>query len=634
MSLVVVENPLDTWNLLARPLDQRSIVALTPHAAYALEKTGAAFTTVESATDIREIEDRGIHNFARVESFCDAIDRAVQSCLPVARQGHLRPASSMFFFMKILFDSVSLRLAELQPVIKEKRPHRVSLCRPQNSTYDERLFWYDESAYSRVVQLLSEMSDTPVDEVDPVSESDSSHGPWRRHQNGLKARSRRALVRAKVTLCGLATVLRGSCRFGVDRTQRIVFGTRGYGLDGVVSFLLRNSHASPWIWEEHTTPYPIREWPIPTTRNGTLPPTAPHVDACARAWEILERDRRFRDIFRDDEITWFGLVEPRLRSFVCESIPKYASAYLEAKRQLKQIRPIAFVPGMTISLWSRAVCAAARTLGIPVVGIHHGEIGTHHLPIFYYTDLSVADWYLVGGKGVARYIERHYPESTKTRVVGLPMLDQLSSSRQNRNAIAGALGLDPTRRVVVYNMTTLDGNYRYATGRQPPDGRQFEIHRRMLDLFVRFPKVQFVFKAHPARGARASPIETVISDQKPSNCTVVWKQSFVDLLGLADAFVIDCPSTSLLQMASTDTPIYIFNDWFQWEPEAVEAIRKRAFLYENLDEFCSSFARDLATGACFARQKTDRSLWKMYAVDEDNKAARRIGTFLLSELPR
>jgi len=242
--------------------------------------------------------------------------------------------------------------------------------------------------------------------------------------------------------------------------------------------------------------------------------------------------------------------------------------------------------------------------------------------------LANADWYCVGGEGVKLHIDRLYPGSARAEVTGSPMFDGLAHRSPRRDAVCRDLGLDPARRVVVYNLTVLDGNYRYLAWRQPSDSRQYEIHRRILGVFGELPEVQFIVKAHPGRGSRASPIEDRIRERGPDNCRVVAEMPFERMIHLADAFVIDCPSTSLLQMAATDSPIYVFNDWFRWDEDAVAALRLRAIVSNDLDGFCSTLATDLGNGRAFERRLTDTTFFRRYANAVEGRAADNLAAFL------
>lgn len=627
---------------LVRDAPGTEIVALTPHVEHALARRGIRFARPEEAHDPRALEDLGDANYARVEALCEIADACLQQEIPYFGRHRLRLAWWLFFYLKILFDSVTLRLFELDALVRPERADRVLFFETAESDCDERMFWLEESVYARVIRTLAASRGVAHESLPAVPVRDPADDPWRRSEG----RSRRwpGGVRAwpwARPLRLIARLLRDShdwrvllprLRGAANDVKGLAFCSASYGLSSVIATLLRDGRLPIWLWEE---------WAAPVALNGPSPLRRAAATAddqtdkeltrdCERAWSILAAHAPFRALFIQDGLDWFAIASRRLHLLSTAGVVRLVRTHRRVAAQMNDMDVRAVVLATTVGLWAKTVAETARAAGIPVVVVPHGEIGTHQVRIQYYNDLVSADWYCVAGEGVARHVNGNYPQATRSVVVGSPMLDALANRAPSREALCRRFGLDPRRRIVLYNLTCLDGSFRYLTWRQPSDSRQYEIHQRIVGLFGACPDLQFVVKPHPARGSRASPIEDQIHESGPANAMVLAEPPFDSLIHLADAFVIDCPSTSLLQMCATDTPIYVFTEWFRWDPEALEALRKRAFVSADLDEFCRVLSGDLASGACFERRLTDRSFWRMYAVPEDGRAADNVCRFLSS----
>jgi hypothetical protein len=143
----------------------------------------------------------------------------------------------------------------------------------------------------------------------------------------------------------------------------------------------------------------------------------------------------------------------------------------------------------------------------------------------------------------------------------------------------------------------------------------FQLLAQVADLFRRFPHVHFLYKPFPTR-----PLDPVVRLIEPGcpNVSVVSHIPVAELLQASDAYVIDIPSTALLEALLTPKPILAYSDrrFVALRPEARELLRRRAVV----SEMPAEFIREL--DAFLSRDSFDE------LADPDDAFLRAYGTYL------
>jgi hypothetical protein len=205
------------------------------------------------------------------------------------------------------------------------------------------------------------------------------------------------------------------------------------------------------------------------------------------------------------------------------------------------------------------------------------------------------------------------------------MLDGLLERAPSRKSLCRRFGFDAARPIVLYSLMALDMNLRYLAYRQTSDSEQARTHQRILQTLCAHPDVQVALKPHPDRGAdglRASPVEAMVRKGRFPNTRIVDGIGVGQLVRMPDVFVMDLFGTTLTQAATTDRPIYIYNPIYQWDEEALQLLRRRAFVSSDLEEFCRRIDDDLRSGRCLERQATDDGFLRAFAVPAKGRSTK------------
>lgn len=541
------------------------------------------FSRPEDFLPLVELEQEGIANFRRVERFCEAVDEVIQAYCPPAKRLDVHPATDDFFAMKMLFDALYFRTVQLAEILDAEKPSEI-FCFPIAIPDLAKAMWSAEASfYPQILSILAAGKGIKCTRIDSALNGAATpvarRGPvgWRRITRALRRRASGLLDRA---------------------TTRHISGRRGtvlliddnYNLSSIAGDLHRMGF-EVWMWEEGCGP---RRWWLPRAFAGCSH-LVPKFGSC----DFSNIRRRISEIPEISELwSWRGhklwpIAERRLDWVLGQGL-KDALLYSRwSELVFSRVRPDVLLASGLIGSRSQSIARIARKSGIPVLVSHHGGMGHAHMPMLLYQNRP-ADGYLCYGKGTAVYFRKYCSPSPWTGVSGAPMIDRGVREAPGRKQIRRELGLEQNSAVVLYILSNFPGSQYYFSHHAKSDSGYFRIQRRITNVLGAHPEYQVVIKGHVATAC--DPLRRIILKRGWSHIKSMKSPPFQELVNLADAVIIDAPATTILQALHADCNLYVFNDWFQWEPGAREALEECCFFSEDLDRFCARLEYDLATG--------------------------------------
>ena len=202
------------------------------------------------------------------------------------------------------------------------------------------------------------------------------------------------------------------------------------------------------------------------------------------------------------------------------------------------------------------------------------------------------------------------------------MIEQAVREAPSRREIRKVLGLDPDRPVLLYLLSDQSGSHWYFSLHARADSDYFHVQQKITSVLGRHPEFQVVIKGHV--GSAYHPLETWIGQKGWTHLRSIVTPPFQDLLNLAEAVIIDAPSTTVLQALQTNCNLYIFDDWFRWEPGAKEALVRCSFFSDNLDTFCLRLDEDLNSQQAFRTRLSDDGYLNRYCYSDPKVSAGRL----------
>ena len=617
--------------------DNYDIIALTPRVEYELEKRKISDKRPEDYINEEMYEIIGTKNTKRAEELCSYLDNYLQRKNELLRKHNVKAATFCLFYLKILFDVVYIPLYSVKSVVDKERAGFVIFEATQKEPIDDRLYWLQESVYSRVIEFVCREKGISFKCITTQNDSDSKKRHYdkrtlRRTTSNIKKIFNKVFSlwqnidgwEAKITfLTKIAGIQKGL-------SGRYLFLSFGGHMKYIIFRMLSSPKYDVWIWQNGHLRHSFKEMMCSRGKHSLDTPSnfeqmdelKQYLESASRA---IKKDETFRTFLRDGSTDWFPLVEDRIEHFIVHVTSKTVQVYFQAILLLDMIQPKALILGSIAGYRPKAIAHAAKQQNIPVVTLHHGDLGTHYDASYYYHDVVSTDYYFCYGEGVKSYLNRHYRNAVRPVVVGSPVLDQIQYHSISRDDLCTRFGLDKKKKIVIYVLTGLKGGHQYFNHNKPSDSHYYDINQRIVSVFEPFDDIQLVVKGQqPSKINCQSPVEDYIRDSDKSNCRVINNFPFDRLINLADTFIIDSPTTILLQAMMTDVPIYIYNNTFLWEPGVVETLQSRTYFHNDLERFCKILKHDLENGSIFEKRKTDDSFLRHFGIPyRDGKSTER-----------
>jgi len=336
----------------------------------------------------------------------------------------------------------------------------------------------------------------------------------------------------------------------------------------------RNSLDAGW---DASAPLVVREAFVPV--RGQAAAVRRQVAASWRLRQI-ERTRRFQDSFRFAGADMAPVFVPQLRDAVADIVAwSFKTGQLRcALRAAGDVR--AAIVTEEMYAWSMPVLAAAAALGIPTVGVQHGNMMPAHLtyrvPRGHVRYAPLPDYFAAFGPYAKEIVTGlgAYP-SSKVWIVGAPRLESLVTRRIQKGDARSRLGLPADKRVVVLATQTF------------PWFR--EAIRGVLECMRGRPDVVLCIKKHQSpramsvEGLRAMAAEVGAADVR------IFERDLELLLFAGDVW-ISASSTTILEATLAGTRSICLN--FSGEPDRYPYVEDGASLpARSLAELTHSLSR-------------------------------------------
>jgi hypothetical protein len=303
-------------------------------------------------------------------------------------------------------------------------------------------------------------------------------------------------------------------------------------------------------------------------------------------WAELKNDEKFKKLFKFHDTDFLPLLKDRLIFLIEELTPMLFGFYKKNKKLLKTKGIQAAVSSIISDGFGYAISKAAHDNNIPVITWQQGGgYGYAEQPMIIYQNMIAPDFHFVFGDGVAKtYKKLAKKYNTKLIPVGSAFLESVKHQKisyrikkfveKNKN------------KTVLYVITNFYQNSLYISSPPPfSDNIYWRTQQRIMDILGKQVNWNVLVKLHPSRMYRESPL-SAYTKERGYNCKFIKNECyFKELLPIANAIVIDFPSTILLESLMTEKPIFVYGDYLKMYRNALNMLRKRVYYSENIHEF-------------------------------------------------
>lgn len=609
----------ESARLVARDIGRRNlvvdVVALSPFAEYELSKADVPFRRPQEFVSDDAIEQVGMWSYQTVRRICDLLDEELHRASALIPEA-LLPGSACFFWLKVGYDAVLTRVLQLEATLTALKPARILYYEYEVPTGTSTVDFPDRSIYSALVPLAARAQGLTAESLGTLRWPASG---------GSKNRARQ--------LAGAARAWAQELNGGRSPT--------GGGVSDKNEVLCLDSRLVPALAAQARFPVAILDLHrsriravVGTPRQGR--PVDRDLERAVRAdlqeaSESIVASPRIRREMMIAGLDSAPVFEGGLRYIIRELTPRLAGLYAGIDGHMSVHNTRVVVGGAFAEPEERVIAQAATARAVAVVAYDHGAMGYFDYPMEEHLEQSAADHRLVWGEAVKEAVERRYPNRRAiVHAVGSTLLDSVSRSLPKpREMLLRRAGIDPGRTVVMYVPTNLSANRNYISHRVCSDSEYHRRQARLLQIFESLPETEFVVKLHPSRDYPAWPLAAAIADRGSANCVCIH-ESLEQVLGMADVFINDSPTTTLLLMMLTSSPILAMsNGQLKFEPEALPALAEAVDLADNLDELEARLRTRLATGDLSIKSAARHDfLTRFGTYQDDGRSAERAAAFV------
>lgn len=331
--------------------------------------------------------------------------------------------------------------------------------------------------------------------------------------------------------------------------------------------------------------------------------------ACEALWEKLGGDPQVRACLVWKEVDLWPLFAPWLKRVVLEALPPLYQRAETVWARLKDengYRDAAFLAGGWVAD-HYVVARIANGVGLPTASCHYGGfLGYSLLPKGERYDFAECDYFLCGGAGAARTFRqpasqaRWNPKVKRAVpvVTGMPWLSGSQAILSDRRDVSR-----PVRRVMLV-LNALVGDCRDLGYTTSPEIGYWRLTRAVINKLREKRDIEILVK--PPMRTRypqmPNPIIDWILGSGFQEIRIVDDMPLKDCLGLADAYLVESPSTPLLQVIETGKPVLAYINQYDYllQPDAADALRDCTAVFAQSEadflDGLDSFLRQAKTG--------------------------------------
>jgi hypothetical protein len=620
-----------------------TIVAIHPVVDYWAEKSSVAVRSIEDLFDERSHRHLGAEVIDRVESFVAAIDALLEVTVPQWGFSGAVSFAAFFHYANGTFDALVLRLEQILSVCDVLTDQNLLAFRPRNYEFSG-ITAYDHAPWgltTNLVPLVATVRGIDVHWIDALGDDPSDYNPLRDVYPRTVApptfcgsHSPTLINRVLGKLRRVAKRLHSSIPLANESVQQ----ARPCGplLITSLSSDIGDSVSASWIARGGRVMSMNQAFPLNEANDTGRQASA----ACEVLWEKLGRDPEIRALLVWKGVDLWPLFSPWLKRVILGALPPLYQRAEAVWARLKDeggYRDAAFLAGGWVTD-HYVVARIANDLGLPTASCHYGGfLGFSLLPQSERYDFAECDYFLCGGVGAERTFRQPAPQTRWNPKVkravpvgtGMPWLSSKPAMHSN---IA-----DGPRRIMLI-LNALVGDCRNLGYTSQPEIGYWRFTRAVIKKLQEKHAIEIIIK--PPMRTRypqmPNPVIEWVRECDFNEIMVVEDMPLSDCLGLADAYIVESPSTPLLQALETGSPVlvYINRSDYLLQPDAANALRDCAAVFaESEADFLDGLESFLSQPEWVVKDANNR-FRREYMVGESRNPANRIADFLRTVIPQ
>ncbi|MDD1729108.1 MAG: hypothetical protein LUQ50_08560 [Methanospirillum sp.] len=610
----------------AKTTGQSVYVSLSPSASYAFERSNIPYKSVRDFGGGEERYQQGLENFQRIDRITTILDKELAYIHGVPT---LTPARYSIYPLKVLFDVLWNTIHILKRIIDTEQPDfiRIYATNKIKSVNGVYTFSSDESVFAEVLTMTG--WGIPVEIIQDIDSS---------IPNPRVTEKKKTITTLLLTWIKQRDLIFNLGLIG----KREGIGSIATALWYYIMTWYRKPvliYESGYNWDDSLIELhkggilPIYRI-MDKTFNETVSKDNGYRETVRKVCNVHLGIREFDHILGIDVSAFFFEI---LSQIIDKSIQESVVVYPLARKIIYKKKIRCLLHSVRERAIGHVIIQAAHDAGIPVVSWQHGGAGYCYHPMMPFIEFINSDWHFVFGEGVA---DSYRSTSERIGMEKIPVFVPVGSSsldtfhKNNKKTT-----INETKNPVVYITTEyLRNGYMISQPFDPVsrDEQIWGIQKQIINLAKRNPETEFIIKLHPKHKDK-EPLKSYLFDHEIHNVKLITSEMTVrELTDGAGVVVFDLISTGILQVLTTDLPVFVYSGLHQIDEQTIIRLKKRASVNGRSEEIIGDLEKYICTKKTInqSRDTMDREFIIGYGTDINNcksaeNAVRKLNEILL-----
>ena len=538
--------------------DKLLFIALEPDCITKLENEHFRYKIIEDYGSENELMNK-VRPFSEeiIENIILKTDIWIKNNIDGFSKNNLSLLLYYKFYLNILFDGVISRIYYLKKTINTVKPKSIYICRNEVEKSKSLIFpWSsNESLWAYCLEILNNenafSNSISVNIVGYLSKEKI----FQKKRHSLFKKMLSPYIRSL-----LAIIKKGSFLkiWYYIKNQKIIFLKPGY----------------QWVYI--TKLFEKRDYAIINIYNDQLinPKTT---SLCKDYVEIIG----IEDLLIYNNTNMGNIVRDKINYLIHIGVNQFLKNYYAALKLLIKYNAKVITFSVVTSPYSWIILEAAKQLGINIFGWGHGASGQAEFTKQMDYELLICDYYFNQGLGSHSTYSNYTKYKFKSIPIGFPSLDVLI--RKNKRYTTKA-----KYQFLYVNTAFYRQDFYFSFFPGISDNLLYKVQLQILDLLCKYNEPSIV----------KLNLTTQILYQKYLNYNLVFETNmrFTELLTTANAIIIDCPTTILLEALTTCKPIFVLTKFIKLKTNAEILLSKRAVCSQNVTDLIESIEKYYHSG--------------------------------------
>ena len=553
---VIFSDPAHARTIVSRYGPEEALcMAFSVQAKMALARMGYPCLFPDDLVELPDFNRIGYENMERVREICFFLDETLKESIPFLGRNSINIMSAVFYYVKVFFDDMFSSFHVMERVFDKIGDRTV-------------VVFKTPAGISKMVSGRADIAPLLIEQVFALEYKNITVITSRKPGNIKEAAGRLMELAMDVRTLAFALAARGQA----EKPSGIVL-YNSYDVRDTISDVLDGINFHTF----HTVDLNAFMVLIAPPNKGKVPLRMLPRDryeykvAVGEAFRKATESQSYRRLFGDNDML-FSFANMCLEAFLVENLGKYLTLGDYIKETIRELGPkMVLTASCRLTFEMAFVLEIARSLGIPVVAYQEGGCAGYMDWPLLSTDTRLADYFLVYGEGVK---ESPFVEKNGARVIpaGSLYLERIKSRLKH---------LSPPQTTIYVIMAIMStGTRQHYPSNSSFYCQAFRRQKMILDVVKQFKDTSFVIKTIRGR-------EWLYSGYEDGERVRVETRPLSSILDEASAFVLDFPSTVLLECLLTDRPIALLYDGedIEFAPKARELLSRRVRMSSNPEEF-------------------------------------------------